>query len=300
MNILSNAIKYTPEHGTISIAVTEKSSDIQGYGCYEFVISDTGIGMSPEFLKRIFEPFSREDIAIGKHYEGTGLGMAISLNLARMMQGRIDVESEKNKGSKFIVTIYLEHQTDNMDMDSDTKSGSNVETSTGTGSDNPIAGTNAGNNISTDAKTITDNTTPEGYTPIQADAMPFLQNKRILLVEDNELNMEIAENILAERGLIIEKAWNGKEACDIFLNSPAGHFDLIFMDIQMPVMNGYEATNTIRHSNRADAKSIPILAMTANAFVEDIQAAQNATMNEHIAKPLNPQLLFRALERWLS
>lgn len=262
MNILSNAIKYTPECGNISLCVSEKASDIQGYGCYEFIVEDNGIGMSKEFVKHIFEPFSRESSVSTRHCEGTGLGMAISQNLVRMMQGRIDVESVKNKGSKFTVTIYLQHQT----QPSGASESSSLPVST------------------------EDDTT---------NVIPSFAGRRVLLVEDNELNMEIAENILREKGIIVEKAWNGKEAYDTFMASEVGYFDLICMDIQMPVLNGYQATNAIRHSKRPDGKTIPILAMTANVFVEDIQAVQNASMNEHIAKPLNPQALYQALSHWL-
>ncbi len=263
MNILSNAIKYTPDHGKIRLCLTERSSDILYYGCYEFVIEDNGIGMSQEFLQHIFEPFSRESSTAAARYEGTGLGMAISQNLVRMMHGRIDVDSVKDEGSKFTVTIYLEHQSGN-------------------------AAASAFHRADTPSEEANTN------TPLT------FQDKRILLVEDNELNMEIAENILADKGLIIDKAWNGKEAFDMFAASPVGYYDLIFMDIQMPIMNGYEATSAIRCSEREDSKTIPILAMTANAFVEDIQAAQSATMNEHIAKPVNPKILFQALARWLK
>lgn len=269
MNILSNAIKYTPPQGHISIGITEKTSDILGYGCYEFVFQDDGIGMSEEFQEHIFEPFTRETTDYTIRAEGTGLGMSISQNLVRMMQGRIDVESQVGKGSKFTVIVYLKYQTDSALL--------------AIGAEDESAAADATNSAEELRK-----------------AMLPLKGKRILLVEDNELNMEIAETLLTDIGLVVEKAWNGKEAYEAFTASPSGYYDLIFMDIQMPVWNGYQATNAIRHSNRPDSDSIPIIAMTANAFVEDIQNAHNARMNEHIAKPLNPQEIYQALKRWIS
>ena len=269
MNILSNAIKYTPPQGHITISIGEKSSDIHGYGCYEFTFQDDGVGMSEDFLQHIFEPFSREitDYTIG--CEGTGLGMSICQNLVRMMQGRIDVESKKDEGSKFTVIVYLKYQPE-----------------------------------SSMFLTINESNVPAEDTPETAedlrDAMSPFKGKRILLVEDNDLNMEIAETILTDIGLVVEQAWDGKEAYEIFTSSPTGYYDLIFMDIQMPVWNGYQATNAIRHSNRADSDSVPIIAMTANAFVEDVENARNARMNEHIAKPLNPQDIYKALKKWIS
>ncbi len=259
VNILGNSIKYTPAGGLLELRVTERESGEQGYGCYEFTCSDNGIGMEEEFIRTIFEPFSRaEDSRVSK-IEGTGLGMTIAQNIVRLMNGSIHVKSRPGEGSCFTVTLLLKQ-----------------------------AGEAA----------------PAGEaeeTALWLDSVsetPF-EGCRILLVEDNELNREIAEEIIGGTGVEIESVENGAEAVRRFEETEAGYFDLIFMDIQMPVMDGYEATRTIRASSRPDAATIPIVAMSANAFTEDMRTSREVGMNEHLTKPLDVELLLNCMGRWI-
>ncbi len=257
LNILGNAIKYTPAGGKLKLEISEKASKTCGYGRYEFVFQDNGVGMSQEFQKKIFEPFSRaEDSRVSKT-EGTGLGMTIALNIVSMMNGNIHVESKEGEGSRFTVTVFLKQQR---------------------------AGEKRPREHSLPEKKVERN----------------FEGKRILLVEDNELNREIAQEIIGSTGVEIESAEDGQQALKKFSEREEGYYDLIFMDIQMPIMNGYEATKEIRSLDRADAKKIPIVAMTANAFTEDMIASKRAGMNEHITKPLNVDQLLKCMGEWLG
>ncbi len=258
VNIVSNSIKYTNDGGHITVDITEKPVGNHGVGCYEFVFSDNGIGMTKEFMKKLFEPFERAEDERVDGQQGTGLGMAITYNLVKMMNGSIRVESEPGKGSCFTVTLYL-------------KLSENTETQ------------------------------PEAAVEKSADELrsTSFEGRRVLLVDDNELNREIAAELLKMMKLDVECAVNGKEAVDKFAASEGGYYDLIFMDIQMPVMNGYDAVKAIRKLDRPDAEKIPVVAMTANAFAEDVKEALNAGMNEHIAKPLDINKLIATLKKWL-
>ncbi|MCM1162132.1 MAG: ATP-binding protein [Roseburia sp.] len=263
MNILGNSVKYTPSGGILELKVSEKPSKEQGYGCYEFIFQDNGIGMDEEFVKQIFEPFSRaEDSRISK-IEGTGLGMTIAQNIVRMMNGRIHVESSPGNGSKFTVTIFLKLQDK--------------------------ASFNAGQR-----KAVQEAPSEKSFQELSFD------NCRILLVEDNEINREIAEEIIGSTGVLVESVTNGREAVEQFLEKEAGYYNLIFMDIQMPIMDGYDATREIRKLPKKDALSIPIIAMSANAFTEDIIASREAGMNEYITKPLDMEQLMSCMEHWLG
>lgn len=259
VNIMSNAVKYTPAEGKISLDIFEKKSSRANVGCYEFVFEDNGIGMKPEFIEHIFEPFVRaEDTRVNK-IQGTGLGMSIARSVVQMMDGDIKVESAPGKGSRFTVNIYLKLQ--------------NPEEALG--------------------KKEEENT------------LEIFQNheflgKRVLLVEDNELNREIAAEILAATGLVVETAEDGREAVDMVAASKEDYYQMIFMDIQMPAMNGYEAATAIRSLNRKDLNRVPIIAMTANAFAEDVEHARNCGMNEHVAKPLDFGRLMQTMERWMG
>ena len=258
VNIVSNSIKYTNDGGMISIDVTEKAVGNRNVGCYEFVFRDNGIGMSEEFLKNIFEPFERaEDERVGKQ-QGTGLGMAITYNLVKMMNGDIHVSSKLGEGSEFVVTLFFK----------------------------------IGNGAAEEQTLPADN----GIKELQASDY---SGERILLVDDNELNREIAVELLNMTGLSVEEAVNGLDAVEKFGNSPNGYYELIFMDIQMPVMNGYESAEKIRKLERPDAAAVPIIAMTADAFAEDVKKAHNAGMNGHIAKPLDISRLAAVLKEWL-
>ena len=248
MNILSNAVKYNRANGQIYISCREIPSEQPGMTTMEFVCRDTGIGMTEEFQKHIFEPFAQEDAGSRTKFAGTGLGMAISKNLVEKMGGTITFESKEGAGTTFVIRVPFRIDTD--------KSGR-----------------------------------PETGEKTEVS----IRGLHILLAEDNELNMEIAEFLLQNEGAVVTKAWNGQEAVEIFEKSGSGEFDVILMDIMMPVMNGYEAAKRIRSLDREDAQVIPIIAMTANAFVEDRMKAKEAGMNEHIGKPVDGKLLVKVI-----
>ena len=253
-NILSNAVKFTQPGGKIEIIAEELPSTYEGYGSYRFTFRDNGIGMSAEFLKKIFLPFEQEQSFLQKKVSGTGLGMPIVKNIVQMMNGQIDVSSEPGKGSVFVVTLPLR--------------------------------------LAEPAKTVP--------VPQQPDSSVSFIGKRILLAEDNEINMEIASELLQMEGAEVVPAWNGKEAVERFSASEPGYYSAILMDIQMPEMDGYTAARTIRALPRPDAADIPILAMTANAFADDVAHSREAGMNEHIAKPIDIQKLCAVLKRYLA
>lgn len=257
VNVLSNAIKYTPNGGQISLTVEEKNSNLPEIGHYEFTVEDNGIGMKPDFLEHLFEPFSRAEDKATQSQQGTGLGMAITRNLVRMMGGDIQVESTYGVGTRFTISIYLRLQ---------------------------------------EPESAAEQIEHKPYRKLEE--LKF-EDKQILLVEDNLINAEIAINILQTTGLHVDHVTNGEEALIHFQSSAQGTYSLIFMDIQMPVMNGYEASRKIRELDRSDAKTIPILAMTANAFEEDKKNAYKAGMNGHLAKPLNFDELSSALQKWI-
>ncbi len=248
MNILSNAVKYNRANGQIYISCREIPSEQPGMTTMEFVCRDTGIGMTEEFQKHIFEPFAQEDAGSRTKFAGTGLGMAISKNLVEKMGGTITFESKEGAGTTFVIRVPFQIDTDRSGR---SETGEKTEVS--------------------------------------------IRGLHILLAEDNELNMEIAEFLLRNEGAVVTKAWNGQEAVEIFEKSGSGEFDVILMDIMMPVMNGYEAAKRIRFLDREDAQVIPIIAMTANAFVEDRMKAKEAGMNEHIGKPVDGKLLVKVI-----
>lgn len=257
LNILANAIKYTPPYGSISLEVRETHSRLHDTIGYEFIITDNGIGMDSEFAAKIFEPFARASDSRTSEIEGTGLGMTIALNIARMMNGTIDVQSTLGKGSAFKATVYLRpHQQ--------------IRSSKASA---PAAGIDNLQEIS-------------------------CRGKQVLLVEDNELNLEIAVELLKYAGLNITTAKNGLEGLDKFKAAPPGTYALILMDIQMPVMNGLEAAKAIRALPVKDAQTVPIVAMTANAFPEDIAATLQAGMNEHLSKPIDLEQFHSILQKW--
>ena len=251
VNILNNAVKFTPEDGTVTFCLRERKSDREGYAYYDFIIEDTGIGMSEEFQKHIFEQFAREKSSTVSRTSGTGLGMSITKSLVDLMGGDIKVQSELGKGTVFIVTLEFMITTEDM-----------------------VRG-----NISEQS----------------ADEAADLSGRRVLLVEDNDLNMEIASAILESVGIEVETANDGSEALDIIKAQPADRYDVILIDIQMPMMNGYETTRAIRSLSDKDKAQVPIIAMTANAFDEDRKAAFSAGMNAHIAKPLDAKKVIRAI-----
>ncbi len=263
VNLLGNAVKYTPPYGNITISLNEKSSRTPRLGCYEFIFEDNGIGMTQEYMKHIFDPFSRAEDTRINSIEGTGLGLSIAKNIVSMMDGTIQVESEVNKGSKFTVTIFLKLP----------------------------------DKIYSKEKI---NRTENGYNTLYESNYNIYNGKNILLVEDNERNAEVASELIGITGVNVELAENGRVAVERYMAHEPGYYELIFMDIQLPVMNGYEAAKCIRMLDREDAKNIPIIAMTANAFTEDVEAAYSAGMNEHIAKPLEFERLTEVLKKWLG
>jgi CheY-like chemotaxis protein/two-component sensor histidine kinase len=387
VNILGNAVKFTPEDGEITLQIDEKPSSMHGYGCYVFTVEDNGIGMEEEFLDKVFEPFVRADNSrIGK-IEGTGLGMPIVKNIIQMMSGDIQVESELGKGSKFTVTVYLQlNRFKNEDVsglenltvlvaDDDQfacESACAVLQEIGMDSTWVTSGQEAVDTLVEAHEQCKDyfavildwkmpgkdglETTREiraklgdevpiiilsafDYTPIEQEAreagvnafiskplfrsrlvyvmkslvlgekeksteLEELQSqeytgKKVLLVEDNELNMEIAQEILEQTGLVVEKAENGRIAVEKLQKAPENYYQLVFMDIQMPVMDGYEATKAVRASGRKDLQEIPIVAMTADAFTDDVKHATQVGMNGHLSKPIEIDKLLKALEKWL-
>ena len=388
VNLMSNAIKYTPDGGHIIFSIREKPNGFSELGCYEFTIEDDGIGMTPEFQKIMFDPFSRADDHRTTKVQGTGLGMAITRNIVHLMNGDIQVDSAPNKGTKITVTVYLKLQESEKEQEKElvdlpvlvvdddrTCCESTVATLEDIGIDGEwvLTGTEAvercrarHKNNSDYFAVILDWKMPgmdgietarniracvgEDVTIIILTAFEFSEieeaarsagvnafiakplfrsrltatlrqfvfgkkeknardcledftnadysGKRILLVEDNELNREIAIEIIGMTGVEIDVAENGKIAVDKIADAPENWYDLVFMDIQMPIMNGYEATAAIRSLSGARGH-VPIIAMTANAFAEDVQLAKNTGMNEHMAKPLEMHKLNESLKTWL-
>ena len=388
VNLMSNAIKYTPDGGNITFSIEEKSNGFSELGCYEFTIEDNGIGMSPEFQKIMFDPFSRADDHRTTRVQGTGLGMAISRNIVNLMNGNIKVDSTLHKGTRITVTIYLELQEKEKEQDKNlmnlpvlvvdddkTCCESTIATlkEIGITGEWVLSGKEAvercyarhklkndyfavildwkmpemdgiatarrirecvGEDVtiiiltSFDFSEIEEEARAVGVNAFMAkplfrsrltatlrqftsgkkekNARNYLEDfakenyagKRILLVEDNALNREIATEIIGMTGVTIDSAENGKIAVEKVMEAPEKWYDLIFMDIQMPIMNGYEATAAIRALAGSRGK-VPIIAMTANAFAEDVQLAKNTGMNEHIAKPLDLNKLNDVLKQWL-
>lgn len=254
-NLLSNAFKYSEPGASITVRLTENSSD--KHSSYELSVQDTGIGMSQEFLTHVFEPYARETRFSARSVVGTGLGMAIVHSLVKRMDGEIRVASELGQGSTFTVTLPLQAITEPEDADC----------------------------------------TEHVELPMQTESSAFdLRGKKLLIAEDNEINMEIATEILSMNGVQVVQAWDGKQAVEIFSASQPHEFDAILMDMQMPNMNGCQAAQAIRTLERADAATIPIIAVTANAFPEDIAKTQAAGMNAHIVKPIDFTVLCQLLQ----
>lgn len=262
INLLSNAMKYTREGGSINVYLEEKISSDSGVSCFEFVVEDNGIGMSQEFLEKLFLPFERAEDSRVSQIQGTGLGLAITRNLVEMMNGDIRVESQIDRGTRFFVTIYFKLvQAD---------------------------------------KTVTDKAAP-GVPNLHAQ---FPEGTKVLLAEDNLLNREIVVELLSMWGIQTVCAANGQEAVERFCSDEPGTYGLILMDIQMPVMDGYEASEAIRRlgetGQRPDGARIPIIALTANAFADDVYKAKQAGMDEHVKKPLEIDRLLESMHRWLG
>ena len=251
INIISNAIKYTPAGKRVDLIAEEESLPGSGRNRYRFIVRDTGIGISEEYLPYIFESFTREQNTTINRVQGTGLGLAITARIVEMMGGTISVRSRPGEGSEFTVELELE---------------------------------NAG----------------EETERMEDEEEIDLTGYRALLVEDNAVNAEIAVMILEQYGMKVEKAENGQIGLDMIRQAPDGYYDIVLMDIQMPVMNGYEAARAIRKLDEGSRKSLPIIAMSANAYDEDVQQCLAAGMNAHVAKPFDPEQLVRLLSRYLA
>ena len=252
LNIISNAIKYTPEGHSIYVEVHEAVSENPSKIRYIFSCEDTGIGMSEEYLPHIYEEFSREHSTTENKVPGTGLGLPIIKSMIELMGGSIQVESRQGIGTKFTI-----------DLSFDIALKEEVYGSEDT---------------------------------IESSAIHTIKGKRILLVEDNELNAEIAKTVLEDIGALITRAENGQQALELFKEKPAETFDVILMDLMMPVMDGYTATRKIRELERSDAKTVPIIAMTANAFQEDAEKCIAVGMNAHLAKPLDIEKMKKTIK----
>ena len=252
LNVLGNAIKYTPNGGKISLTVSEEPGE-EDFGRYRFQVADTGVGMSREFQKHIFEPFERERTSTISGIQGTGLGMTITKNIVDAMDGSIRVDSETGRGSCFTIEFSFPYAREK-----------------------------------------------GGTSPEAAESGGSLAGKRVLLVEDNELNREIAATILEEEGILVEEAWDGAVAVEKMAAAEPGWYQLVLMDIQMPVMDGYEATRRIRRLADPRQAGVPILAMTANALAEDRRKALDAGMDGHLTKPIEVEKLIAALKAMLA
>ena len=251
MNLMSNAVKYTPDGGEIHLAITEHPSDREGYGVYEIAVSDNGMGIGKEYIPHLFEAFSREKNSSESGIMGTGLGLSIVKSFVDLMGGSIRVDSELGKGSCFTVT--LSHRLATLAQTQEAKKHSDQKD--------------------------------------RQKTQNFLQDKRVLLAEDNELNADITMTILADVGIKVELAKDGEQAVSMLKESSDGYYDLVLMDIQMPRLNGYQATRHIRALDDPNKSKILILAMTANAFEEDRQAAFEAGMDGYVVKPVEVKVL---------
>lgn len=263
INLLGNAIKFTPEGGKVELKIKQELEGPDGYGVYIFKVKDTGIGVAPEFLESIFKAFEREKSTVEKGIQGTGLGLAITKSIVELMGGKISVESTPGEGTEFTVKVVF--------MLQDVKEENVIET--------PLS-----------VKQEKENTRH------REEQRRLFAGKKILLVEDNNLNREIARMLLKENGFVIEEAVDGREAVEKIESAAAGEYAVVLMDIQMPVMDGYEATQHIRRLQQRAKANVPILAMTANAFAEERKKAMASGMNGHISKPIDINVLLDSIE----
>ena len=254
INILGNAVKFTEKPGSVTLTI-EQLSQTDGICTLRFIIKDTGIGMDEEYIPKIFDSFTQEDVTTTNKYGGSGLGMAITKNFVEMMNGEIQIESEKGKGSTFTIIVKLEESK----------------------------------------RSETDN--QAGEVSEEGIDISILAGRRVLMAEDVEQNAEILADLLELEDIEAKHAKNGAEAVRMFSESNEGYYDAILMDVRMPEMDGYTATQMIRSLNRPDAKIIPIIAMTANVFDEDIQRCIEAGMNIHLSKPIEPEKMYETLTR---
>lgn len=263
INILGNAVKFTPKDGTVELRV-ETTARFHHKSTLRFTIRDTGAGISKDFLPKIFNAFTQEKTSVENRYGSTGLGMAITKGLVDLMNGEISVESEKGVGTTFMVTVTLTEADENAEIRNTTK------------------------------------TETEMVSVPEEAAAAELSGRRILLAEDMPVNAEIVKEVLKMKGIETEHAENGSIAAEMFKSKPEGYYDAILMDMRMPVMDGLESTRQIRSASHPDAKSIPIIALTANAFEEDVQRSMQTGINAHLSKPINPEDIFTTLAELIT
>ena len=259
-NLLSNAVKYTPENGEVRLSLVQTECEREGYGRYELKVRDSGAGMNEEFVAEIFDAYGKERSSTIEGLQGTGLGMAITKKIVDAMGGGISVKSELGKGSEFTVVLELR----------------------------------LAEALQDDEEWLTENAYGD-----EGSRMDF-RGERILLVDDNNINRQIARGILKAYGFVIDDAENGQEAVEKIEGSESGYYDLVLMDVRMPIMNGYEATRKIRAMEDETKAKLPVIAMTANSFEEDIKAAKDVGMDAHIAKPIEIPVMMEVLSDILN
>lgn len=291
LNILGNAIKYTPDGGQVTVDITEENLAREGYARYRFVVKDTGIGMSEEYLPHIFEEFTRERTSTESKVFGAGLGLPIVKALIDLMGGTVEIESKVGKGSTFIVTLpfQLADQEQIRLLDQRKSEKTDLQASDW-GEEKLREDPKIPEKAKKSEKTVKNS---------ESSQEACFQGKRVLLAEDNDLNAEIAETILEERGFVVERAADGELCVEELQKKPERYYDMILMDIQMPNMDGYTAAEVIRKL-KDPRRLTPIVAMTANAFEEDRRKAFEAGMNAHIAKPINVDAMFETIREILS
>jgi len=324
-NVLINAIKYTNDYGKITLSIEQLPSSSDNMAEYKITISDTGIGMSQEFLQKIYEPFERATDTTNSQIEGIGLGMSITMKLVQALGGNIEVQSEIGKGTTFTITIPFEYAA------KDTKSGIKTDLSDYQiiyCENDDVNLLNHVREVSLNKKTaiihsydigeyikefnelgiskiylepVFDSDLIETEALEKSDAInsiKLITNKKILVADDNEINRSIVCDYLEDVGITVETASNGKEAYETIISDNS--FDLVLMDVKMPVMDGYEATKKIRAHGDDYTDNIPIIAMTANAFEEDIAMSRQVGMNEHISKPIEVEKFYATIYNFLN
>lgn len=291
LNILGNAIKYTPDGGQVTVDITEENLAREGYARYRFIVKDTGIGMSEEYLPHIFEEFTRERTSTESKVFGAGLGLPIVKALIDLMEGTVEIESKVGEGSTFIVTLpfQLADQEKIRLLDQRKSEKTDLQVSDW-GEEKLREDPKIPEKAKKSEKTVENS---------ESSQEACFQGKRVLLAEDNDLNAEIAETILEERGFVVERAADGELCVEELQKKPERYYDMILMDIQMPNMDGYTAAEVIRKL-KDPRRLTPIVAMTANAFEEDRRKAFEAGMNAHIAKPINVDAMFETIREILS
>lgn len=291
LNILGNAIKYTPDGGQVTVDITEENLAREGYARYRFVVKDTGIGMSEEYLPHIFEEFTRERTSTESKVFGAGLGLPIVKALIDLMEGTVEIESKAGEGSTFIVTLPFQLADQEKIRLLDRRKSEKTDLQVSDWGEKKLR-----EDLKIPEKAKKSEKTVKNSESSQEACF---QGKRVLLAEDNDLNAEIAETILEERGFVVERAADGELCVEELQKKPERYYDMILMDIQMPNMDGYTAAEVIRKL-KDPRRLTPIVAMTANAFEEDRRKAFEAGMNAHIAKPINVDAMFETIREILS